>query len=302
VARHLTGRAVPLTLWPFSQGELSSRRERFLDRLHAGDLLAAAGRATLARNELIDRAITGGYPLAVARAAGPSRSRWFRALVELVVERDATNLRAVRQPEVIERLLGLAAARTATVLNIADIARDAQVTNETASELLRLLETTFLVVRLPAWSENLNARIAHRPKVHIADPGLAAHLLKLTPAALSRASGAALARLGQLLETFAATELLRQGSWRDPPPTLHHLRTHDGVELDLVVEFADGSVAGIEVKAASRIVATDLRGLRFLRDRVGDRFRSGVVLCTTEVPIGLEDRITALPFEALWTL
>ncbi len=301
VARHLTGRAHPVTMWPFSQGEKDGRVETFLDRLAAGDDVVGGPRATLTRVELIHRATIGGYPLAVARAQAPARSRWFTGLVELVLARDATEIRALREPELLERVLRLAAARTASVLNVADLAKDAKLHPDTTGDLLRLLETTYLVLRLPAWSENLNARVAHRPKLHLADPGLAAHLMRLTPASLSRPSGAALTRLGQLLETFAVTEMLRQASWHDPAPSLYHFRTKDGIEVDLIVEFDDGSVAAIEVKAASRIHSADLRGLRFVRDRLGDRFRAGIVLCTADHPVALEDRIAALPFETIWT-
>lgn len=61
------------------------------------------------------------------------------------------------------------------MLNTADLARDAQLNADTAGDLLRLLETTYLLLRLPAWSENPNYRVAQRPKLHIANSGLAAH-------------------------------------------------------------------------------------------------------------------------------
>jgi uncharacterized protein len=302
VARHLTGRAHPLTLWPFSQGELHGHQERFLDALAAGDYFLSQPRTRSTRADLIRRATIGGYPLAVARESPVARSRWFTSLVELIVARDALELRAVRQPEQLEKVLRLVAARTASVLNVADVARNAAMTGDTTNELIRLLEAVFLIVRLPAWSENLNTRVSHRPKVHLADSGLAAHLLRLNPAALARPKGTSLVRLGQLLETFAVTELLRQASWRDPPPTLSHFRTKDELEVDLIIEFDDGSIAGIEVKAASRITGADTRGLRYLRDRLGSRFVGGVVLCTVETPVRLDDRVTAIPFETLWTV
>jgi predicted AAA+ superfamily ATPase len=301
VARHLTGRAHPVTLWPFSQGEMAGHRERFLDALATGHDFLDRRPAQITRSELLDRATSGGYPLAVARSSPSARSRWFTSLVELIVSRDATGLRAVRQPEQLERVLRLLAARTASVLNANDLARDADMSGDTAGELIRLLEAIYLVIRVPAWSENLNARVSHRPKIHLGDPGLASHLLRLSPATLARPTGATLARLGQLLETFAATEILRQASWRDPSPSVSHFRTRDGLEVDLVIEHDDGSVAGVEVKAASRITNADGRGLRYLRDRFGSRFTQGVILCTVDAPLRLDDRVTAVPFDRLWT-
>ena len=299
VARHLTGRAHPVTLWPFSQGELAGRREVFLDAIASGDDLLSSPRATLTRHDLIAKATTGGYPIAVARGAS-AQFRWFESLVKLVLARDAIELRAVRQPELLGRVLRLSAARTASVLNASDLARDAGISSDMAGELLRLLEAIYLILRIPAWSENLNARVAHRPKIHIADPGLAAHLLRLNPVSLARPTGAALVRLGQLLETFAATEIVRQASWADRAPTISHFRTKDDVEVDLIIEFPDGTVGAIEVKAASRVTSADGRGLRFLRDRLGERFLIGVILCTIDAPVRVDERITAVPFETLW--
>ena len=80
-----------------------------------------------------------------------------------------------------------------------------------------------------------------------------------------------------------------------------HFRTHDGHEVDLVIETADHRVAAVEVKAGSRVLDSDYRGMRVLRDALGSRFVGGVVLAL--VPYGYslaEERIHVLPLDALW--
>ena len=76
--------------------------------------------------------------------------------------------------------------------------------------------------------------------------------------------------------------------------------------MDLVIEDGrDGSVVGIEVKAGSRVHASDRRGLRLLRDTVGARFSAGVVLYTGAHFLRYRDEadagIIALPIDRLWT-
>lgn len=110
------------------------------------------------------------------------------------------------------------------------------------------------------------------------------------------------ARFGHLLETFAVNEALKQLSWlEDAPSAVGHWRTHDGDEVDLVVERADGTTVGLEVKAGSRVVPDDARGLRKLRDALGKAFLAGVVLYAGSPAYSTEDRIFVVPVDRLWT-
>jgi hypothetical protein len=87
----------------------------------------------------------------------------------------------------------------------------------------------------------------------------------------------------------------------DSAPRLHHLRAQGGErEIDLVVEFGGGRVAGIEVKASAAPTARDARHLTWLRREIGDRFLAGVVLHTGPRVYELGERIVAAPISALW--
>jgi Domain of unknown function (DUF4143) len=98
----------------------------------------------------------------------------------------------------------------------------------------------FLVMRLPAWGTTLRARSANAPKVHVVDSGIAARLLALTPEKLARRDPSSLSQLGHLLETFVVGELIRDASLLDEVSGCGHWRTHDGQEVDLIVERGDG--------------------------------------------------------------
>ena len=174
----------------------------------------------------------------------------------------------------------------------------------TASDYIRLFEQSFLVRLLPAWGKTVRAATAARPKVHIADSGLAARLLRLPPDKLARLDPTSLQQFGHLLETFVVGEALKQASWMQHRPHVGHWRTHDGAEVDLVIEDGrDGSVVGIEVKASTRVHPADRRGLRKLRDTLGERFSAGVVFHTGPhcVRYADDERIIALPVDRLWS-
>ena len=91
-------------------------------------------------------------------------------------------------------------------------------------------------------------------------------------------------------------------TWNDERARLYHYRNRDGVEVDAVLESADGRVVAIEVKAGSAIRSEDLAGLRHLAGRVGSRFVAGFILYTGQQTLPFGDRLRALPLDALWEL
>ncbi|MDO5082604.1 MAG: DUF4143 domain-containing protein [Arachnia propionica] len=108
--------------------------------------------------------------------------------------------------------------------------------------------------------------------------------------------------LGGHFKAFLATELLKQQSWSTEQFRLFHYRDRTGIEVDLVAELADGSAVGIEVKTSSSHRPEHFKGLRFLRDRLGSRFRCGVVLGMFQQGFQISDRLIGLPASALWEL
>jgi predicted AAA+ superfamily ATPase len=300
-AQALTGRLHTVTIWPLSQGELTASHENLLEALRTDPDTAVAQHPTSAttREEYVARVCTGGLPLAVRRSES-ARARWFDDFVRQSVERDALELSQVRQRQSLADLLTRLASQTGQLLNITKAAEAVGVERKTTEAHLRLLEDLFLVVRLPAWGKTLRSRVSVRPKVHLVDSGLAARLLRLTPAKLATLDPAALTEFGNLLETFAVGELRKQASWLDEQVALGHWRTSDGAEVDLVAEFDDGQVVAFEVKANERATGPAFTGLQQLRDALGSRFRAGVVLTTGRRTYTYSDRIHVMPIDRLW--
>lgn len=95
-------------------------------------------------------------------------------------------------------------------------------------------------------------------------------------------------------------ELRKHVSWLDEPVTAGHWRTHDGDQVDYVVEFDDGRILAFEVKANERISGSDLKGLRALRGILGERFIAGIAFSTGARSYRYEDRIYVAPVDRLW--
>jgi hypothetical protein len=195
--------------------------------------------------------------------------------------------------------MAFVAARQASVLNVADLARDSRIPERTLHRYLDVLDAVYLIRRVRAWSPNLTSRESRQPKMYVVDSGLAAHLRGASRRRLLRPE-IAHGDDGPILEGFVVGELTRQLTWSEDRADVFHYRDREGREVDIVLESHDGRVVGIEVKASTTVRAEDFRGLGFLREKLGDRFITGIMLYTGQAELSFGDRLTALPMSALW--
>lgn len=299
LSESLAGRVVILELWPFSQGEIRTGRDGFATALFGPTAkLRTTSPGPLSRKDALRMLCAGGYP-SVLRLSGPARRRWYQSYVQMITQRDVRTFSRIQDAEALSRLLRLLAARTSQELNLSEVSKELGIPRTTLSGYVPLLETVFLVYRLPAWSTNLTSKVVKHPKLHFTDTGLAAELLGVGSKALSDPMNRA---LGPLLETFVASELGRQITWSRGLLDLYHFRAHNGPEVDLILEARDGRIAAVEVKASSTVQGRDFKGLDLLVERLGDRLRNGVVLYLGDKVVPFGPRRTALPLSALWSL
>ena len=71
-----------------------------------------------------------------------------------------------------------------------------------------------------------------------------------------------------------------------------------------MIETDDGGIVAIEVKSANRHRPGDIKHIEWLADKVGDRFKLGLVLTTgahiSNIRSDTSDRIWAAPISVLW--
>lgn len=294
LSESLAGRMEIVPLWPFSQGEIEGVVEGFIDAAFAEAppaLGAAAGGVALAR-----RVLRGGFPEAVSIGLADRRSAWFEAYLTTILGRDVRDLANIEGLTELPRLLSLIAARPMVLLNYAELGRSAGLAQSTLKRYFALLEAVFLVRTLRPWHANIGKRMVKTPKLLLCDTGLAAHLMGIDGARLAQDR----TLFGGLLESFVAMEITKQTGWSAAAPALYHFRTHEGDEVDLVLERRSGALVGIEVKSAATVTGADFKGLRALAHAAGRRFHRGVVLYTGTEVVPFGPRLHAVPVEALW--
>jgi len=238
----------------------------------------------------------GGYPAALARQAPRRRAIWYRDYIETLVQRDVRELARIRSLDVIPRLLELAAAQTARLVNMSELSGPFQLSRPTIRDYVTLLERVFLLEELPSWHVSRARRLIKTPKIHLGDTGLACTLLGRDAAALTKDRTA----FGPLLETFVFQELRRHASWHEYDIRFYHFRDRDDFEVDIVMERRGHELAGVEVKASATATAADFRGLRKLKDAAGARFTAGVMLYDGETVASFGDNLYAVPIRLVW--
>ena len=294
LADSLAGRMEILRLHPLSQSELIERPARFLGVLF-GNSFKMGKHARLA-GELAKRIVAGGYPAALARSSGRRRTVWYRDYLDALVQRDVRDLARISSLDALPRLLSMAAAQTARLQNVSELAAPFQLSRPTIRDYVTLLERVFLLDTLAPWHVNLASRLVKTPKLHLGDTGLACTLLGVDAAALV----ADRKLLGQLLETFVYQELRRQADWSGVAHTFYHYRDKDAYEVDIVIERGSQALTGVEVKASATVTSADFRGLHRLKSAAGKRFVAGVVLYDGETAARFGDEMYAIPLRMLW--
>lgn len=299
LADSLAGRMEIETLWPLSQGEIEENEEGFLPTIMS-EGLPTLPPSIDGRPQLAKRMVRGGYPEPLGFSEA-RRDDWFGSYLTSILQKDVRDLADVDALFSFPRLLQAIGARTSSPANVSDLSRTLGIPWTSLNRYLALLKATFLVIDLPTWSAGEVRRGVRTSKLYLSDSGLLAHLLRLDSARLV----AEPERFGQVLESFAVCEVVRQAAGRPERYSLSHYGKHQTAEVDIVVEGPGGAIAGIEIKASAILGPHDFKGLRYLAEAAGERFVRGVVLYGGDETVRVSAppvELLAMPVDALWRL
>jgi len=288
IGETLAGRAVYVTLWPFTRRErLGLGRTGLWSELLATPcsgwhemLDAQASHA----EKWQDAAILGGLPVpAYHLSDGEGRALWFSGYVQTYLERDLQALRAVENLADFRRLMRAACLRIGNLVNQTELGRDVGIAQPQVHRFLNLMEASYQAVRLSAYGVNRTRRLIKSPKLYWSDTGLALFL-----AGESEPRGAH-------LENMVLTDLL---AWRDLQaihPEVLYWRTATGIEVDFVIE-TPGRLLPIEIKAAARVTTADAKGLEAFLDEYPDLVDGALLLYGGDQTFPLTRRVMAAPW------
>lgn len=292
VSETLAGRAVYVTLWPMTRGEAEGRGrvgrwDVFFERPSEDWLSVVQKTSEASPAEWTELAFRGGYPdPVVTLSSSDDRKVWFEGYLRTYLERDLQQLASIDNLVGFQRLIRATALRIGNLMNQAELARDTGLSPTTAQRYLNLLETSYQLVRVEAYSVNRTKRLVKSPKMYWSDTGLALHLT------------AEEAARGAHLENLILTDLLAWRETRIHRPNILFWRTSRGQEVDFVVETATGLLP-IEVKSSSSVRTEDARHLTTFIAEYPGRASAGLLIYGGEEAYWLRDRVLAVPWSSI---
>lgn len=299
VADSLAGRMEIFHLNPLAYQEKTNRVTTWVSRLFKEklqDIFQKASEGAPSKDILVNFIHSGGFPEVQKKHTTNRHNAWFQSYIQTIIERDVRDIVHIEEVGRLKRILSFLATRSGTLLNVSDISRLSNVPNATTSLYMTVLETLFLVSRVPAWYSNRGKRLVKTPKIFFNDTGLLCHLLALQTTEDMLLS----VEWGRILETFVYTELIKQISFQDRLIGLFHYRSVNQEEVDFVLENGPNQIFGIEVKAARSVSPQDFKGLHSLQHNHGEGFKGGIVLHMGENPTFIGQNMAAIPLS--WVL
>ncbi len=225
----------------------------------------------------------GAYPAITDKELETDEKyNWLRNYVRTYLERDIRDLASFRNLDPFINLQRYLAINTSKLVNATDIAKRLALNTKTVQRYIHYFEISYQVILLPAWARNQNKRLSKMPKIHYMDNGIVQGVLQ-------KRGGLT----GNEYESLVVAELFKQIQTPGLNAKLHHLRTHDGKEVDVLVEMPDHYYA-FEIKMTSKVNKTDIKHLKGLNDILDKPLKKAFVLSNDPETRYYNDKIIAI--------
>lgn len=249
----LTGRNVKLFLTPLIFKEILSFQDWYSSVFSWNKFQKQFSEQI--RTLLLQTLVFGSYPETVITS---QKTQYLTNLVSDYLLKDILQLGLVKNPDVIKRLLMLLAHQVGSEVSVNELANNLNLSRVTVDRYLDLLEQTFVIFKLPAFSTNPRKEIAKSAKIYFWDTGVRNALLNELNVNPLRSD------IGSLWENWVVAEIAKENIQMEARKSLYFWRSRAGSEVDLVIK--DGQrIKAFEIKWS----AHRRRGIRAFRDSYG---------------------------------
>ena len=231
---------------------------------------------------IFERIYRGSMP-AIVSGRNTNSQIFYSSYLLTYIERDVKLLSDAIDSLKFLRFITATAARCSQMLNVAEIAQDADINQKQAKDWLQILETLGIIFYLHPYSNNLLKRLVKTPKLYFYDTGLVCHLTRWSsPEVLENG-----AMNGAVLENYVVSEIAKTYLNSGRQPYMYYYRDKDAKEIDVILEH-DGILNPIEIKKTSN-PGTELTRVFSLLDKASVPRGKGAVVCM-KPKVGVIDR------------
>jgi predicted AAA+ superfamily ATPase len=233
----------------------------------------APGSSPLTISQIAIQIGVGGWPSIHAQKLAPADAlEAVRGYVDQVRRTDIQRVDGVaRDPDRVLRLMQSLARNVATYVDNKTLATGTanpaggQLDRDTVGDYLRALERMFVIEDQPAWAPHLRSKwqLRSSPKRHFTDPSMALAALRSTP---ERALNEDTRYFGFLFESLTVRDLRIYAQAADAE--VRQYRDNRGLEVDAVVQSADGRWAAFEVKLGTAWIDDAAENLKLFAKQI----------------------------------
>lgn len=282
VQESLAGRVAVLSMTTLSQAEISGVQASPLCVALPELQTRAKDRKKMDAGEVFERIFRGSMPGVVSGQITNSKI-FYSSYLSTYIERDVKELSDAIDSLKFFHFITAVAARCSQMLNISDIAQDADINQKQAKDWIHILETLGIIFYLHPYSNNLLKRLVKTPKLYFYDTGLVCYLTKWTSAAVLESG----AMNGAILENYVVSEIAKTYLNSGLEPAMYYYRDKDSKEIDVVLE-QNGELNPIEIKKTSN-PGTELTRVFSLLDKASVPRGKGAIICM-KPSVGAIDR------------
>ena len=282
VQESLAGRAAVLSMTSLAQAELAGASMTPLEIDPEALKEREKLRIPADVQGIFERIYRGSMP-AIVSGRNTNSQIFYGSYLSTYIERDVKLLSDAIDSLKFLRFMTAAAARCSQMLNVAEIAQDADINQKQAKDWLQILETLGIIFYLHPYSNNLLKRLVKTPKLYFYDTGLVCHLTRWSsPEVLENG-----AMNGAVLENYVVSEIAKTYLNSGRQPYMYYYRDKDAKEIDVILEH-DGILNPIEIKKTSN-PGTELTKVFSLLDKASVPRGKGAVVCM-KPKVGVIDR------------
>lgn len=272
VQESLAGRVAVLSMTSLSQAEISGAEIKpFTVDIEKLDQRGEERKPADVK-EIFERIYRGSMP-SVISGQNTNRQIFYSSYISTYIERDVRELSDAIDSLKFLNFMTAVAARCGQMLNIAEIARDADINQKQAKAWLGILETLGIIFYLHPYSNNLLKRLVKTPKLYFYETGLVCYLTKWSSAETLESG----AMNGAILENYVVSEIKKTYLNCGKEPYMYYYRDKDNKEIDIIMEH-DGVINPIEIKKTSN-PGTELTKVFGVLDKASVQRDKGAVLC-----------------------
>lgn len=282
VQESLAGRVAVLSMTSLAQAELCQAPMSPF-QIELSELVARAEtRKAADTEEIFERIYRGSMP-AIASGKNSNSQIFYSSYLSTYIQRDVKELSDAVDALKFLRFMTAVAARCSQMLNIAEIAQDADINQKQAKDWLQILETLGIIFYLHPYSNNLLKRLVKTPKLYFYDSGLVCYLTRWSSAEVLQSG----AMNGAMLENYVVSEIAKTYLNSGKEPYMYYYRNKDAREIDVILEH-DGILNPIEIKKTANPGST-LTKVFSLLDKTSVPRGNGAVVCMKQ-SVGVIDR------------